>query len=183
MATTTDVTRAIARLARLYAKELDADTITFIAEVLLGSLTADQACRAIAQWAAKETRWPAPAQLIELTHPKADARDEAAELANRLRTAIARHGYVWESTYRYDGHASIDAAIEAELGPQALAVVQRSGGWARFCKEWGGDTGDTSARAQLREMCGAVAKGAGGPEAARIAEATAKLRLLPSGGK
>lgn len=158
MATTADVARSVGKLARLYRNELDADTIEFYAEVLLRRMTPEQACDAIAKWAEAEPRWPSPGQIISLVHPKAEAKDEAAELAQRLRVAISRHGYTWESTHRYDGHASIDDAIRSELGDAALSLVQRCGGWSAFCREWGGEDGDTSARAQLRGLCEASLK-------------------------
>ena len=149
-------------MARLYDRQqLDAETIAFYAQVLLRRLTAEQACDAIAKWAETETRWPSPGSIIALVYPKAEARDEAADLALRLSVLIARKGYTWESTYRYDGYDSIDEAILIELGDDALALVHRHGGWAAFCREWGGEDGDTSARAQLRGLCEATLKHAG----------------------
>jgi hypothetical protein len=161
MRTAIDVTAAVSSMARVFDKAIEGETIAFFAKVLLGRLTADEACEAIAVWCARHPRWPAPAQLIELVYPQTEARDGAAELAMRLRATIARRGYTWEQTCRYDGHASIEAAIEAEVGLDALAVVRRCGGWAAFCREWGGDEGDTSSRAQLRGLCEAVSKNAG----------------------
>lgn len=161
MATEADVARQVGKLAKLYGREMTPDVIAFFVEILIGALSADEACEAIALWAKRETRWPAPAQIIALVRPIAEARDEAAELAQRLRAAISRRGYTWESTYRYDGYDSIDEAILIELGDDALALVHRHGGWAAFCREWGGEDGDTSARAQLRGLCEATLKHAG----------------------
>jgi hypothetical protein len=158
MKTATDVTAAVKSMARVFDRTLEGETIAFFARVLLNRLSADEACEAIAKWCATQARWPAPANIIGMVHPQVEARDEAAELVQRLRATIARRGYTWESTYRYDGYDSIDEAIMAELGDEGLAIVQRCGGWAAFCREWGGENGDTSARAQLRGLCEAALK-------------------------
>lgn len=161
MATEIDVATRIGQLAKLYGQEKSADTVVFFVDVLLRRLSPDEACEAISRWAEKETRFPAPAALIQLIKPSPDANDEATEMSMRLSTLIARRGYTWESTYRYDGYASIDEAITAEAGPLALDVVRRCGGWAAFCREWGKEEGNTAARAQLRGVCHAIGGGAG----------------------
>jgi hypothetical protein len=110
-----------------------------------------------------------------MVYPQSEVRDDAAELTTRMRAAIARRGYTWESTYRYDGYDSISEAIRAELGEPALFVVERAGGWRRFCEEWGGDVGDTSARAQLRGLCEVALKQTSANHAKRIDPAVRKL--------
>ena len=175
MKTTNDVTAAITGMARVYDKAIEGETIAFFAKIILSKLTADQACESIAKWCATQQRWPAPAHIIEVVFPQSEVRDEAAELSTRLRTAIARRGYTWESTYRYDGYESVTEAIVAELGDAALEVVERSGGWRRFCEEWGGDVGDTSARAQLRGLCEVALKQTATTHAKRVDPVVRKL--------
>lgn len=180
MKTTNDVTAAITGMARVYDKAIEGETIAFYAKILLGRLTADESCSAIAKWCATQQRWPAPAHIIEVIYPQSEVRDYATELATRLRTAIARRGYTWESTYRYDGWASLNEAIQNELGDEALSVVERSGGWQAFCREWGGDVGDTSARAQLRGLCEVALKQTSANAAKRIDPVVRKLIDAPN---
>lgn len=156
--TADDVVAGVGKLAKLYRNDIGSDTLVFYAEILLGKLTPDEACEAIHRWAARETRWPSPAHLIELVKPKQEPRDEAADLSQALLTLIARKGYVWESTCRYDGYSSAEEGVECELGEVAADVVRRCGGWASFCKEWGGEVGSGTTRAQLRGLCESAAK-------------------------
>lgn len=157
MKTPSDVIDRLSKLAQLNSKQLDPDTIVFFSDILHGQLTSDEACKAIAQWAATQTRWPAPADLIQLIKPKATQRDEASALAQGLIALIGRRGYTWEHTYKYDGYSSVDEAVQAELGDTAIAVVRRCGGWAAFCRQYGGEEGDGTLRAQLRDLCSAIA--------------------------
>ncbi len=158
MATANDVFDDVGKLAALFGRDIPGPALKFFVEVLLEHLTPDEARAAINRWAARETRWPAPAHLIELMKPKLEARDEASELSQDLLSLIASKGYTWESTCRYDGYESAEQGVELELGPHAAAIVRRCGGWARFCKEWGGEEGSTSLRAQLRGMCESALK-------------------------
>lgn len=158
MKTENDVAAAVRGMAKIYDKGIEAETIAFYTEVLLGVLTPDEACSAIARWAASEPRWPAPAQIIHLLKPKQEARDIAGELAQDLLRLIAQKGYTWEATFRYDGYTNIEEAILCEVGEEAVAVVRRSGGWSNFCREWGGEQGDGTARAQLRGLCESAVK-------------------------
>lgn len=154
-----DVNLAIKGMAKVFSHDIDGETIAFYAKVLLTKLSPDEACAAVARWCAHEARWPAPAQIINAVRPKPNERDEASALAMKLTALIGRRGYTWTSTYRYDGHVSFEAALAAEVGSEAaVELVRRSGGWERFCREFGGDVGNTAARAQLRDLCAAVQK-------------------------
>lgn len=162
MKTEDDVATAIRGMAKIYDKGIEAETIAFYAEVLLGVLTAGEACSAIGRWAASEPRWPAPAQIVQLLKPKQAPRDIAGDLAQDLLRLIGQKGYTWESTFRYDGYPDIESAIISEAGEEALSVVRRSGGWSNFCREWGGEQGSGTARAQLRGLCESAVKHADG---------------------
>lgn len=156
MKTALDVNQAVRGMAQLYQHDGDGEMIAFYTQILLLKLSAVEACRAIAQWGATEARWPAPAQIIQLLKPMLKpmlkAKDAAGDLSQTLLTLISRRGYTWESTYRYE-YPTLEEAIEREAGLEALAVVARCGGWANFCREWGGEQGDGTARAQLRGLC------------------------------
>lgn len=153
MKTAGDVNQAVRGMAQLYRNEGDGEMIAFYTQILLSQLTPEQACSSIATWCASESRWPAPAMIIQLLKPKKETRDVAGDLMTDLMRLIGQKGYTWESTYRYDGYASLEEAIASECGEHALAVVARVGGWSRFCREWGGEEGDGTARAQLRGLC------------------------------
>lgn len=161
MKTIDDVVGALTSLAKLYDRQLEARTIVFYSDVILGKLTPDEACQAVSKWAERETKFPPPVGLIEIIKPKIQTIDAATELSMRLSNLIARRGYTWDSTCRYDGYANVNDAVVGEAGHDAAEVVRRCGGWVAFCKEWGGESGNTAARAQLRGVCQAIASGAG----------------------
>lgn len=116
----------------------------------------------------KNTRFPLPAVLMESIKPFGEKTENIAiETANRIISAIKRHGYVWpegllENGERWyyakqkDHYAKFrnwkDAAL-AELGSLGFEVVQFSGGWFCLCE----DESDLGIKkAQLRQLAEAL---------------------------
>jgi hypothetical protein len=153
MATEAEVIKKLGAFAKITGRELSAEALTFYADVLLDELDPDEALAALRKWAAspRGDRFPSAGQLIGIAHPEVEERDEANEAANKLLGLISRKGYTWSSTYRYDGHATLEAAINTEAGPGAWGVVEQCGGWPEFCRQF--DQGlNSNARPQLRDL-------------------------------
>lgn len=88
---------------------------------------------------------PLPAQIIAILNPRTNERGASLDLANRLCTAVEKHGYTWSS---YD---SFQDEFLNHLGEVAWNVVQKRGGWKRFCEQyWNHDPGHFVA--QLRDL-------------------------------
>lgn len=143
-------TRVMA-MAVTTGRELTAEAIEFYLEIVFSKLTPEIALRALNEWAtsAKGNRFPAPGELIALVVP--DERDEANETATKMLSAIRRKGYVWSSTYRYDGYADFASALLEEFGSKGAGIVDRCGGWEAFCQQFD-DQANGNARPQLRDM-------------------------------
>lgn len=86
-------------------------------------------------------RFPVPAQIIaRIQPPKQEERpiDQAQELSGSILEAARRFGrYQYEEAIKF-------------LGPIAIAVINRFGGWNNICEM---EMTDYTARAQLREQC------------------------------
>jgi hypothetical protein len=147
----------LGRVAKLTGRgDMTPDALAYFVGIVLEQVPEPQACAALRKWSISQARFPTPADVLKLALGEpATARDEATEVASAILKAISRRGYVWSDTYRYDGHASFDAALMAECGEAALLVVQRCGTWRRLCEEFGADE---HARARLRDLAEAAIK-------------------------
>lgn len=87
---------------------------------------------------------PLPSQIKEIINPKVDNRGAAADLAQRIIAAANKHDNWWA---KYD---TFQSEFMAELGEVAWNVVQKRGGWWRFCDQYF-DSDQTAFSAQLRD--------------------------------
>lgn len=146
--------RTLRGLARAAGRELSSEVFELYDDLVVRPHGDAAAYVALRSWIenANKQGLPTVGDLLEYLRPKVAERQQGAELASKMIAHIARRGYTWVQTFQYDGHATFEDAIRAELGDAAVEIVSRCGGWQRFCREF--DTGlNTNARPQLRELC------------------------------
>lgn len=142
--------RAMARVAN---RDLGADGLELYKLLVLDEHGDEAASAALLAWVRTNQRstFPTPGELLAILQPQAAPKSLATEIANRLIGTIARRGYTWVSTCRYDGHADVRGAISEEFGEHVADFIDRCGGWAEFCRQYGGDEQASTLRAQLRD--------------------------------
>lgn len=145
--------RQLRGLARAANREMLPESYELYDLLVLEPHGDEAASVALLQWVRQNQRssFPTPGELLAILQPQATPKVEASELASKVVAAIARRGYTWIDTYRYDGHASWREACEKELGGVVLAFCDSVGGWHEVCRQFGGNEPTSSLRAQLRD--------------------------------
>lgn len=147
-----ELVKDLGKLAKITGRDVSAAVLVFFAEVIAEAVPVDAARSALRKWAVAQSRFPTPGDLIALVEgPKLQPKQIASETATRMLGMISRRGYTWTDTFRYDGHETFDDAVKADIGEEAIAVLNMCGGWQRFCQQF--DEGvNGNARAQLRDL-------------------------------
>ncbi len=147
-----ELVKDLGKVAKLTGRDIGADALVFFAEVIAEAIPVDQARAALRKWAMSQSRFPTPGDLIGMVQgPQLQPKQMAAETTTRMLGMISRRGYTWTDTFRYDGHETFEDAVRAELGNEAIGVLNMCGGWQRFCQQF--DEGvNGNVRAQLRDL-------------------------------
>lgn len=150
--------RQLRGLARAANREMLPETYELYDLLVLEPFGDDAASTALLAWVRQNQRalFPTPGELLAILQPEASPKSQASELAAKVLAMIARRGYTWVDTFRYDGHATFRDALEKELGGPAAAFVERLGGWGEVCRQFGGTESPAALRAQLRDSLESV---------------------------
>lgn len=147
-----DLVKDLGKVAKLVGRDINAEALVFFAEVVADAVPVDAARAALRKWAVSQSRFPTPSDIIGLVRgPELQPKQIAAETTTRMLGMISRRGYTWTDTYRYDGHETFEDAVRAEIGEEAIAVLNMCGGWQRFCQQFDEGT-NGNVRAQLRDL-------------------------------
>lgn len=124
----------------------------YLDDLEAAGLSFDQAVLACTRYRRdkKNTRFPLPAQLIEVVRPQADPKVLAIDIARRIDKAVAKHGWNWEHGFFHGYHPetkdpmfyfeaftnegrkafwTFKEAVIAELGEIAWHAICSRGGW------------------------------------------------------
>lgn len=140
-------------LARMQGRDMTPEAFELFEFIVLEPYGEERAQQALQKFVCGTARgFPMPGELVALLEgPGLQPKQIAGETATRMLGMISRRGYTWTDTYRYDGHPTFDDAVRAELGAEAVPVLDMCGGWQRFCAQF--DEGvNGNARAQLRDL-------------------------------
>ncbi len=140
-------------LARMANRDMAPEAFELFEALVLEPYGEDAARRALSEFVRGAARgFPMPGELIALIEgPQITPKQIASEAAGAILGAIARRGYTWTDTFRYDGFTTFEEAVRAELGEMAIGVLNICGGWQRFCQQF--DEGvNSNVRAQLRDL-------------------------------
>ena len=130
-------------LAELCEKDIS-DDLALMYYKALESYPETNVTKVLTHMVAKRTRFPALAEIIELLDPKPDQKDDAAEAANLIWSAISKFG------------SPNSKQARDFMGSLAWEVVERMGGWTNLCQLSLSDRGTFVA--QARELATAVHK-------------------------
>jgi hypothetical protein len=145
-------------VAAMYGKEILRPALKLMLDAI-GDLPVEPVIKAFEGWVktSKAKTYPLPADIRDLVTPSVDDRNIALDLAKRISGAISRRGWTWPSNFHYEGFASFEEAVIAELGELAWVVICRRGGWQKIHDEYFEvDTGIFTA--QLRDHIESVIK-------------------------
>jgi hypothetical protein len=140
-------------LARMQNRDMTPEAFELFEFVVLEPYGEELAQRALQSFVRGTARgFPMPGELVALIEgPKLQPKQIASETATRMLGTISRRGYTWTDTYRYDGHETFEHAVRAEIGEEAIPVLNMCGGWQAFCQQFDEGT-NGNARAQLRDL-------------------------------
>lgn len=140
-------------LARMTNRDLSPEAFELFEALVLEPHGETVAMGALTQYTRSSARgFPMPGELLEIIDgPAITPKQIANETAARMLGLISRRGHTWTDTFRYDGHETFEDAVRAEIGEEAIGVLNMCGGWQRFCRQF--DEGENgNARPQLRDL-------------------------------
>lgn len=145
--------RQLRGLARVANRDMTPEAYELYDLLVLEPYGDAAASAALLGWVRQNQRgtFPTPGELLAVLAPQASPKALASELATKLLGVIARRGWTWAQTFRYDGHATFHDALVNELGEPVAAFVERTGGWGEVCRQFGGTDSPAALRAQLRD--------------------------------
>lgn len=145
--------KSLRALARVTNRDLAPEVFELFEALVLSEHGEENAMYALTEYVRGNSRgFPMPGELLTiLKGPQLSTKQIASETADRMLGMIPRRGYTWCDTYKYDGYECFEDAIVAEIGEEAIPIINRNGGWAMFCQQF--DEGvNGNARAQLRDL-------------------------------
>lgn len=139
-----DLGKLIATIAVYYGKtDLSRPVISMYIDDLVNSgLSFSQCEEAYSSYRrnSKNTRFPIPSQIIEISRPQTSDDSLAREAAIRIQQAIAKYGYMSEES------------AQEFIGEIGWQVVRRFGGWRYVCENHGLELNPLTFHAQARDI-------------------------------